>query len=184
MQSTTKKFTLKIFNRTETRNDAAVKAEALWQEHGAMLIRSLRSYESDQHLLQDLAQNVFIAIQTSIELIEQARHPKAYLLRIAHNVATDHITRELRKPVPDDALDPEDAGQNPAQLVEAEHKQVRLMQAIRNLPLSVRQVIVLLLEGVEQSEIAEVLGISHGNVRVRINRGKQLLQEALADGDI
>lgn len=148
-----------------------------------MLTRVLRSYEADRSLLQDLAQDVFLAILTSISRIAEAKHPKAYLLRIAHNVATDHISRESRKPVPDDELDPPDTRSSPAQQLEAQHEQSRLVRAVSSLPLSIRQVMVLLLEDVDQSEIAEVLGISHGNVRVRINRGKQLLQEALADGE-
>ena len=148
-----------------------------------MLTRVLRSYEADRSLLQDLAQDVFIAILTSISRIAEAEHPRAYLLRIAHNVATDHIGRESRKPFADDELDPPDSGHTPAQQVEAQDEQARLIRAVSSLPLSIRQVMVLLLEDVDQSEIAEVLGISHGNVRVRISRGKQLLQEALADGE-
>lgn len=147
-----------------------------------MLTRTLRSYEADPHLQEDLAQNLFIAIQASVERVAAAEHPKAYLLRIAHNVATDHIARETRKPLvtaSGETPDQEDPQQNPSLLVEAEQEQYRLLQAVRALPLSIRQVMVLLLEGVEQNEIAEVLGISHGNVRVRISRGKQLLKEVM-----
>jgi RNA polymerase sigma-70 factor (ECF subfamily) len=173
---------LSIFTSKRPKEDAAA-AEALWREHGPMLTRVLRSYEADRSLLQDLAHDVFIAILTSVSRIAEAEHPKAYLLRIAHNVATDHIGRESRKPFLDDELDPPDSGRTPAQQVEAQHDQAQLLLAVMSLPLSIRQVMVLLLEGVEQSEIAEVLGISHGNVRVRINRGKQLLQEALTNGE-
>ena len=50
----------------------------------------------------------------------------------------------------------------------------RLADAVRRLPLPYRQVVVLLLEGLEYREIAEVLGISESNVGVRLNRARQL----------
>jgi RNA polymerase sigma-70 factor (ECF subfamily) len=150
-----------------------------------MLTRVLRSYEADPSLLQDLAHDVFIAILTSISRIAEAEHPKAYLLRIAHNVATDHIGRESRKPMPDDELDLPDSGRTPAQLVEEQHDQARLILAVSNLPLSIRQVVILLLEGVDQGEIAEVLGIPEGTVKSRMAEGltqlAQLMDEQRRD---
>jgi RNA polymerase sigma-70 factor (ECF subfamily) len=52
---------------------------------------------------------------------------------------------------------------------------------VHGLPIIYRQVIVLALEGLEYTEIAEVLGVSDNNVAVRANRARQLLRQLLED---
>jgi len=57
----------------------------------------------------------------------------------------------------------------------------RLQRAVSDLPLPLRQVLVLALEGLSHDEIARVLGLSAGNVAVRLHRGKNLLRQALGE---
>jgi len=55
-----------------------------------------------------------------------------------------------------------------------------LMAAIESLPETFRIVVVLInVEGLSYDETAEVLGVSSGTVRSRMNRGRTLLQKAL-----
>jgi len=54
-----------------------------------------------------------------------------------------------------------------------------LIATIQSLPMSHRQIIVLLLEDLSYAEMAEVLGISENNVAVRLNRARKALKEAL-----
>jgi RNA polymerase sigma-70 factor (ECF subfamily) len=72
-----------------------------------------------------------------------------------------------------------DPRRQPARIVERRDEKQQLMTAVRRLPLPYRQVIVLLLEDMEQDEIAITLNLSAGNVRVRINRAKSMLKEWL-----
>jgi RNA polymerase sigma-70 factor (ECF subfamily) len=53
------------------------------------------------------------------------------------------------------------------------------MAAVRQLPPSQRQVVMLYLEGLVNLEIAEVLGVTANNVGVRLARARQLLRELL-----
>jgi RNA polymerase sigma factor (sigma-70 family) len=62
--------------------------------------------------------------------------------------------------------------------VEGERRD-RLREAVRQLPLAARQVIVLSLEGLSQREIGDVLGITENNVAVRLTRARKLLRRAL-----
>jgi len=159
--------------------DRVRRAEALWSRFGAAISRTLLAYERDAYLREDLAQDVFLAVLASIDRIEAATNPKAYLFRIAHNVATDHVARESRRRwvelddgITDPSVDPQGDAQS---AVERE----RLLEAVRALRLPYRQVVVLVLEGVEQAEIAEILGITEGTVRIRLLRAKALLKELL-----
>ena len=153
--------------------------EQLWQQHGASLNRMMMSYEVDADLRKDLAQNVLLALLNSAERIKTADNKKAYVFRIAHNVATDHVARECRMQWTElhDGL--EDEQPTPEQYTEKQQQISRLMAAVRSLQLPLRQVATLLLEDFDQQDIADILQISHGNVRVRINRVKQVLQETM-----
>jgi RNA polymerase sigma factor (sigma-70 family) len=53
---------------------------------------------------------------------------------------------------------------------------------VRQLPLGLRQVVVLTLEGLSQREIADVVGITEGNVAVRLTRARALLSRLLNSG--
>lgn len=63
--------------------------------------------------------------------------------------------------------------------LDSEMEANQLLLAIRKLALPFRQVLVLMLEDFSDQEIADILGISHGNVRVRLNRAKQQLKEII-----
>jgi RNA polymerase sigma-70 factor (ECF subfamily) len=53
------------------------------------------------------------------------------------------------------------------------------MSAIQLLPVTQRQMIVLMLEGLSHAEMAEVMGITENNVAVRLNRARNMLKDAL-----
>jgi len=159
--------------------DNIAQAELLWQQYNKLIHRSLLSYEADPQLREDLAQNVFIALLSSADRMESISNVKAYLLRIVHNVAVTHINKEVRRSWV--SLDHEliDGGENPEQLASSDSDSSQLLAAVRKLKLPYRQVMVLLLEDFSDLEIADILGISHSNVRVRINRAKSQLMSAL-----
>jgi RNA polymerase sigma-70 factor (ECF subfamily) len=154
-------------------------AEALWSDYRKAISRTLASYENDQHSREDLAHNVFLAILASMPRIRAAENPKAYVFRIAHNVAVDHVAKELRRnwiTLPDEILD---ADGDPESEFSVIQERTRLLRAIQRLRLPYRQVMVLLMEGFKYSEIEDVLGISSGTVRIRVMRAKQRLQDLL-----
>lgn len=157
------------------------RAEALWSEHGPALGRALMSYERDPHLREDLAQNVFLAVLASVDRIEAARNPRAYLFRIAHNVAVNHVAKETSRnwvELDDDVVDTRN---DPLRDAGAADARECLLAAVRTLALPYRQVIVLVLEGFDTSDIADVLGIRAGTVRVRLTRARAMLKETLGD---
>lgn len=163
----------------EHRAEQVKRAEALWSQFGPAISRTLLSYERDADLRQDLAQEVFLALLGSIDRIDAASNPKAYLFRIAHNVAIDHVARESKRTWVELDEEIEDPLIDPAGDAHAAGERERLLEAVRRLRLPYRQVIVLVLEGFEHAEIAEILGIGQGAVRVRRLRAKERLKELL-----
>jgi RNA polymerase sigma-70 factor (ECF subfamily) len=103
-------------------------------------------------------------------------------MRIATNRALSHLA--ARQPVPDGldaAVEVADPMPRPEELAARMQAADRLQQAVRGLPLAHRQVMVLAFEGLSNEDIAAVLGISAGNVGVRLHRGKALLKAKLGE---
>lgn len=105
------------------------------------------------------------------------------MARIAHNVCVSHVRRAVReKPaplnddLPDETADPEAAAHTAL-------ARARLLEAVRALPLPQRQVMTLHLEGFSNGEAAETLGLSEGNVAVRLTRGRAALKRSMGGGD-
>jgi RNA polymerase sigma-70 factor (ECF subfamily) len=99
------------------------------------------------------------------------------MFRIAHNRAVTYLTqRRARKvEVPEVA----DTAPNPEAGLAREQQGARLRRAVHGLPLLYRQVVTLLLEGMEYDEMAQVLGISESNVGARLSRARQMLRELM-----
>ncbi|MBB3169332.1 RNA polymerase sigma factor [Simiduia aestuariiviva] len=163
-------------------------AEALWHTYSAGIVRTLSGYEADPQLREDLAQEIFCAIAQSATRIMAAQNSRAYVYRIAHNVAVDHIARQVKDQAelhePEQLAQLQDTASHaidhcPAEQLQRDQRQQKLLAAIRELDAPYRQVIVLLLEDLNSTEIADVLQISAGAVRVRINRAKAALKERL-----
>lgn len=155
------------------------RIELLWEELEPSIQRMLLSYEADPQLREDLAQNVFLALLSAIDRLDSVKNLRAYVSRIVHNIATTHIAKEAKRNWIELGGDIADESIDPGTQINAQEDSSRLMQAIRKLGLPYRQVLVLALEDFSDQEIAEILGLSHGNVRVRLNRAKQQLKEII-----
>jgi RNA polymerase sigma-70 factor (ECF subfamily) len=106
---------------------------------------------------------------------------------VAHNVAASHVVRHRRasaRPLVslDDADDLPAGGDSEAAL---DHEQSlgRLREFIQQLNPLERQVILLYLEGTDAAGIAEITGISAGNVATKIHRIKKILAGRFGKGE-
>jgi len=156
----------------------------LWQQHQGAIMRTLLAYEVNATARQDLKQDIFLALYQSASRIHTADNPRAYLFRIMHNVIVDHIacaTRHKWQPLDDALQDELIADTNLAADLVAQQQQQRLLTAVRQLSAANRQVMLLAMEDLSAPDIADILQISHGAVRVRLNRAKTELMELMAD---
>lgn len=147
------------------------------QAFGAAIERLARSYELDEHKRQDLLQNIHLNLWRSLERFDGQCSLRTWVYRVAHNVAATHVMDERRRRsrplVGLDELDVREVGIEP----DADRAVLlaRLMELIQRLRPLDRELVVLYLEGLSAAEIADVVGISAGNVSTRINRIKTLL---------
>ena len=155
----------------------------LWQQQQGAISRTLLACEADAAARQDLKQDIYLALHQSAARLQAAENSRAYLFRIVHNVTVDHIARAQKhkwQPL-DDETQAQLLDDCPSGQIGEQQQNNRLLQAVRQLSAANRQVILLAMEDMDAVEIAQVLQISHGAVRVRLNRAKTELMELMQD---
>jgi len=154
--------------------------EEVWHSHGAMVARIASTYEADREKARELTQDVALALWRALPGFRGDGALKAFVARIAHNRAVSHVVKarsEPRSAEIDDQI-PSSAPLAEAILVESDER-ARLVAAVRALPIGYAQVVSLALENFSTGEIATLLGITEGNVAVRMTRAKIMLKQAL-----
>ena len=145
------------------------------------LSRIAASYGRSSHDSEDLLQEILLAVWQALPRFQGKSSLRTYVFRIAHNRGLRYVWQlKMRKAT--DVQTPKEcvsSAQGPAEIVESSDKQQRLMHAIRKLPLSLRQVMTLALEGLGHEEISQILGISENNSAVRLHRARDLLRKQL-----
>lgn len=156
----------------------------LWQQNQGAISRTLLASEADPAARQDLKQDIFLALHQAAGRLQAAEMPRAYLFRIVHNVTVDHIARSQRhkwQPLEED-MQQQMLDDCPSEQLGEQQQSQQLMLAVRRLSPANRQVILLAMEDLDAPEIADILQISHGAVRVRLNRAKTELMELMQNG--
>lgn len=154
--------------------------EAILADHSGMLMRIVASYEANPQLQQELMQEVALALWQALPRFRGEGSIKAFVARVAQNRCITHVGREAKRPRQTELYDALPADHESAEeaLSQAQRREA-LMQAVRDLPLNLRQVTTLALEGFSHREIAETLGISENNAMVRFSRAKTALKSAM-----
>ena len=160
-----------------TAQEIEQRLNALLAVHGSALTRLVASYVNSSADRDDLLQDIVVAIWRALPHFRGECSDRTFIFRVAHNRAIAYITRrQLPSVDADDGLEVEDSRPNPEEVLSAEQEGRRLLDAIQRLPVNHRQVVTLMLEGLNYSEIAEVLGISETNVGARLTRARQMLR--------
>jgi len=151
------------------------------QEYGPALTRLACAYEADPDLRRDLLQDMHLALWRSMGKFNGRCSLRTWIYRVAHNVATSHVIREVRsKGIVSTFLTLEEAeSQTGGEDVEmsADRNQAlgRLFALIQRLDPLDRQVIMAYLEDLDAQSISEITGLSTENVWSKIHRIKNLL---------
>jgi RNA polymerase sigma-70 factor (ECF subfamily) len=157
----------------------------LLREHGPALSRLVAAYERHPQDREDLMQEIALAIWRSLPSFRGESSERTFIFRIGHNRAMTHSSRakthrarvagsEALASVPDPHPD------SAARMVVTERHD-RLMACIHQLAPTLRETVVLSLEGLSYHEIAEVLGTSANAVAVRLTRARAALASQLVE---
>ena len=165
------------FEGALSRFDLEQRFSGLLEAHGPSLGRVAGVYARDPAEREDLLQEIVVAIWRALPRFRGECSERTFVFRIAHNRGITHIARRR---LPTTALTGDlevlDARPSPEQALAAQQQQKRLQAAVQQLSLGYRQVVTMVLEGMTYGEIADVLGITEGNVGARLTRARQLLR--------
>jgi RNA polymerase sigma-70 factor (ECF subfamily) len=152
----------------------------LLERYRAAIARLAASYEHNRADREDLVQDIWLAVWRALPSFRGQCSERTYVYRIAHNRAITHASH--RRPHADEieaAHDLPDTAPSTEQVTQRAADRERLLAAVQRLPLVQREVVLLVLEGLPQREVAEVLGITEVNVAVRMSRARAELTRRL-----
>jgi len=132
----------------------------------------------DQSLSEDLTQNVFERIIKYKKSYTEAFPFKAWLFKIARNVNTDHFRG--KRILKDDNIELANVNittDNVLDDIEKRERNERLEIALQTLDKDEREMIVLSrFEEIKYSEIAQLMGLTESNIKVKIHRAIKKLK--------
>lgn len=154
-------------------------SELIWQEYHSKLHAFIKIRISDHAAAEDVLQNVFLKMHFGLASLKDNSKLKSWLYQIARNGIVDYF--RSRKPtveLPDQLPQPET---DPAERIIQELSDC-LQPMIRQLPENYREAVILSeLKGLTQQEVARVQGTSLSGAKSRVQRGRALLKNMLAE---
>jgi RNA polymerase sigma-70 factor (ECF subfamily) len=172
--------------------DPAAKAELdrafedLYRAH----LRDVYSYAyyrvGNQHDAEDLTEQAFLQAYRHFDRARResdGRPLRPWLIRIAHNLASNYYRDRSRRPQTSlEVADPIAARHGTEQLVEGRDELSRVLDGVKQLPDDRREALIMRFAlGMDNREIARALGRSDGATKVLIHRAIKQLQEEMGD---
>lgn len=158
----------------------------LYAEHFDRVYRRLRYLTGNSDVAEDLAQETFARAFVALARGPAVTHISPWLHGIALNMARQHWRRVKNTEVAHSRLQTRLAMTNDDVVPGIERaaylrQRAEMLYAVLDLlPGKFREVFILReLEGLRAKEVAELLGISTGNVHVRLNRARARIQSEL-----
>jgi RNA polymerase sigma-70 factor (ECF subfamily) len=171
-----------------------IACEALMRRYNQRLYRAIRSVLKTGSDVEDAMQDTYLAALRNLDQFEGRAHFGTWLLKIGTNAALARMRQRMRvvqlDDLPDlDDLEPMldtdgDAARTPEQQVSNYEIAAMLEEAIDRLPYDYRQVFTLrMIEGLDTTETARVLGLGEDAVRQRLHRAREMLQADIKGQD-
>ena len=148
--------------------------------HQAIFGYLYRMVGNDRELAEELTQETFLKAFEARQQLPDIANPRAWLYRIATNLARNAQKRRRRFRWLPWARGMTDQGSGDG--MKGTDLRLDLEQALEKLPSSLRAPLLLsVVQGLSSQEIAEVLQISPGAVRTRIYRAREQLRHLLQE---
>ena len=155
------------------------------QEYGGTVIKVARAYTFAAEDCEDLVQEILLQVWRSLPQFQGRASASTWVYRVALNTALGWHRKEGRRRLRHQPLlEPEELpvpGPDSAEELQQREVVERLYAAIRQLPKADAALVLLFLDDLSYRQMAEVLGISEGNVGVKLNRAKKALSELMKE---
>jgi RNA polymerase sigma-70 factor, ECF subfamily len=151
---------------------------SLINDHQRLIHKVCIMYENDPEVRNDLFQEIVLQLWKSFASFRGESKISTWMYRIALNTAISGFRKQTRLIKTEDLrelhLNISDAGND-----EHDENFHKLQWAIRQLSEIERAMIMMALEEIPYEEIAETIGITQNNVRVRMNRIREKLKKLM-----
>jgi RNA polymerase sigma-70 factor (ECF subfamily) len=166
--------------------EVGIRYAEVARQFGAALDRLAGGYERDPEARRDLLQEIHVALWRSLARYDGRCSVRTWVYRVAHNTAITRVVRP-RAGAPvlvalDDSLDDMAEAVDREQRFDRHRALERLYALIHRLRPIDRQVMLLYLEEEDAASIAEITGLSVGNVATKVHRIKQILVRQFYEG--
>ncbi len=164
--------------------DKEIYFKRIYAENKDRVYRICCSYHRDSDARKDIFQEVIANIWSGLDTFKGQSAVSTWIFRITVNTCLGFTRKHNKKnklyvDLKDDELqqigDPTDYTAK----LERESDIQFLYTCLNQLPMAEKTVISLLLEGLDYSGIADVCGLSQGNIRVKVHRSKTLLKQLM-----
>ena len=157
--------------------------EALYQRHNREVWALAYARWMDADAALDIAQESFLRLWKQWENGEDIQNPRAWLLRVARNLAEDYVKSAFRRhgtmaPQMMNGVHSRDV--QPLEMLERQEAFAQLRTVLEQLPQPDREILTLRYAlDYDAQQIADLLGINTTAVHMRLSRARQRLADRL-----
>jgi RNA polymerase sigma-70 factor (ECF subfamily) len=151
-------------------SSAELHFENIYARYSHGVYRVCMGYINDPAQAKDLMQETFISVWKNLSSFREESRISTWIFRIATNICLRAIENSKKVRLEELPFDLPDICEETV-----ENQLNFLYQCISELDEADRIIISLVLEDLPQQEIAEIVGLSHSNIRVKIHRIKEKL---------
>lgn len=166
----------------QTQQEELVDIERIIYEYGDSLLRLCTIYLKDRQLAEDAVQETFIKVYQKYGTFNGVAQEKTWIMKIAMNTCKNYMRTSWFKRVTTGVnLETVSEEVVDSAIIEQE-QQKKLLIEITALSYKYKEVILLYYyEEMSTREIAEVLNVKEGSVRVRLQRARERLSIKLKE---
>ena len=156
--------------------------ERIFRSHYGAFCNFASKYVRDHAVVEDIVQDAFVTLLEKSPKFDTEGHLKNFLYVTIRNACLNYIRDEEAKNRYLEAQAKEENTENFEEEIILSEVYQELANAVADLPEECRKVFELCyFQGKDNSEAAEILGISVNTVRTQKARGKKILREKLKD---
>jgi RNA polymerase sigma-70 factor, ECF subfamily len=144
--------------------------EEIYTKYSPQIFRVCMGYINDYEQARDLTQETFVAVWRNLSTFRHQSKISTWIFRIATNNCLRAIEKSKRMVTTELPMHLPEIHEETQ-----EEKLTFLYNCIAELEETDRIIISLILEDLPQAEIAAIIGLSNGNIRVKVHRIKEKL---------